>query len=127
MSHVISMQLVTKKFYTALTSLPSIALGIYLVFVVKAYFTVGLFPRINVPDPRTVGLYTFGLFIFIGLLMSIVSTIPWISVTIFSWYKKSFTEKFLIVSGVVYIVSFVIFLVLLRLDFGGFLFWLNGD
>lgn len=117
------MQIVSRKFYIFLTSTPAAFLILFYSFVLRAYLALGQWPRPYMPDPAELEFNIHGILAVVSVVLAITGFLPWIGVTIASWYKKSFSKKFLLVTNIIYIISVVSVVLLVRADPGRFMEW----
>lgn len=117
------MQIVSRKFYLFLTSLPSAAVVLFYTFVIRAYFALGRFPRPYRPDPKELGFNIHMILIYLSIVLTLVGALPWLAVTIASWFKKSFDKKFLLIANIIYIISLIGFVIFFKFDPGRFMEW----
>lgn len=119
------MQFVSKKFYIFLSSTPLVSLIVIYSFALRVYLALGRIPQqINAPDPRELHFEFHRGLVYGSIILIWLALLPWIGVTIGSWYKKSFSKKFLLINGLTYIVSFAVFMILVRYwDPWNFMWW----
>jgi hypothetical protein len=75
------------------------------------------------PDPAELKFPIHGTLVVISIVVAITGFIPWVGVTIASWYKKSFSRKFLLITNIVYFVSAISLILLVKADMGRFMEW----
>jgi hypothetical protein len=117
------MKIVSKRFYLGLTSIPLLSIALFYSFVLRAYLVLGRFPTPYNPDPAELHSVIHVVLAFLGLVLPFAACWPWLGVTIFSFAKKSFSQKFLVVCSIFYVVSLIVWFILIKTDPGNFMEW----
>lgn len=117
------MTFVSKKFYLFLTITPLFALGIFYSFVLRAYIILDRLPAPYQPDPKDLDFYIHMWLILLSATFTYAALVPWIFITNKLWKEKIFSRKFLLTNIVIYIISFLSLILIIKLDPGRFIEW----
>lgn len=118
------MSAISKKLYIFLSFTPLLCLTIFYLFVIRAYFALGRFPKPYQPDPKDLdfgGFHMWG--ILLSTLLVFAAIIPWVYATTVLHRERVISKRFIYANSIIYIVFLIVFLGVFMFDPGNYISW----